>query len=240
MASRIFRCIKSTISRQDALQLSEHALVTGRRHCHRRHRFLGTPLSRRYTSTSSYPDGNLEAQSQGSTSPSQHTDEDTHASSSLAPHIPFHPSSSTDIPSGAQAVDTTHHEPKAHVAFPTFPANYEPPPTPEGITLQSDIPVPARPRGYPTPWMQRQQYEEYFLPLSRRGWSIKFRRVEMKAESSPPSPTTPTQTPWLLTSYDFRDHEAAAEFVKDVEKIVHEENVSIHRVSDAVTVIHNT
>lgn len=73
--------------------------------------------------------------------------------------------------------------------------------------------APPRVRGYPTPWMNLEDMQQYLLPLYPRGWGLRYRYQGPKTETS------------LVGTYQFQTESAAAAFLEDIAELAKSENV---------------
>ncbi|KAF8893566.1 hypothetical protein BD779DRAFT_1669840 [Infundibulicybe gibba] len=81
-------------------------------------------------------------------------------------------------------------------------------------------PVPAPVSGYPTPWIAKEDVEEYILPLYARGWGVEFKRQPRTHKSHALNPPIAC----LVIHYGFSGYDSTISFLNEVVGIARSEN----------------
>ncbi|KAF9467394.1 hypothetical protein BDZ94DRAFT_1318806 [Collybia nuda] len=103
---------------------------------------------------------------------------------------------------------------------------------PVDLSFKSIPALPPPVSGWPTPWAEKADIEEYLLPLYGRGWGISFKLNRLKVHTNASKDDQPKakilgpprSTAYLVVEYEFDDYQTAADFVTGVATISTAEN----------------
>lgn len=137
-----------------------------------------------------------------------------------------------DVPQGAtlENTETSHMENFRLVRLDQEPQSFKN--VAQNFTDIKPIPsLPSPISGYPTPWIGKEDYIQYLLPLFSRGWGVSFKTPRGKEQegsildrdgSNPMARRR--QTAHLVARYKFDDYQLAVAFLNKIAEVAVSEN----------------